>query len=393
MDGNGKRAAIVGGSLGGLTAANLLRDAGWTVTVHERSPVPLDSRGAGIVVHEATVRYLLERSGVDIEAISCPSSFVRYLEADGSTSHEEPSHYRFTAWNTLYRALLSTIEDCYHLGHTVQSIDEGPDHVTLHLGNGETDEADLVVAADGFDSTIRRQLFGDVERRYAGYVGWRGMIAERNLSTETFDLLADAITYCVIPDSHIVVYPIPTADGSVEVGDRLINYVWYRNVSEGPDLDDLMTGSDGVTRSVSLPPGLVAEHHIEALRSAAGDLAPALTETVRSTVDPFVQVIVDIESTQMVTKRVALLGDGAFSARPHAAAGTAKAAEDGWTLVAALAAHDAIPAALESWESSQLELGHALVARAREIGERSQVSNMWTPGDPALAFGLHGPGR
>lgn len=393
MDGNGRRAAIVGGSLGGLTVANLLRDAGWDVTVHERSPVPLDSRGAGIVVHESTVRYLLERSGIDIEAISCPSSFVRYLEPDGSIAHEEPSHYRFTAWNTLYRSLLSTIADRYHLGHAVESIDEGPDCVTLRLDNGDTDEAELVVAADGFDSTIRRQLFGPVERCYAGYVGWRGLIAERDLSTETFQLLADAITYCVIPDSHIVVYPIPTADGSVEVGDRLINYVWYRNVEEGPDFDDLMTGTDGVTRRVSLPPGLVQERHIAELRSAAGDLAPALTETVRSTVEPFVQVIVDIESTQMITSRVALLGDGAFSARPHAAAGTAKAAEDGWQLVAALAEHDSIATALRSWESSQLDLGKALVARARDIGERSQVSNTWRPGDPALAFGLHGPGR
>ena|SRR5665213_1069848 len=45
------RATVVGGSIGGLTAALLLRDEGWDVHVHERSPAALQSRGAGIVVH------------------------------------------------------------------------------------------------------------------------------------------------------------------------------------------------------------------------------------------------------------------------------------------------------------------------------------------------------
>ena len=159
MEGNHRRASVVGGSLGGLTVANLLRDAGWDVTVHERSRVPLDSRGAGIVLHEATSRYLVERSGISLDSVSCRSSFVRHLHADGTTAYEEPSDYRFTSWNSLYRALLSTIQDDYFLDHAVTSIDEGPDGVVLHLADGSTDHADLVVAADDVDSTVRRQEF------------------------------------------------------------------------------------------------------------------------------------------------------------------------------------------------------------------------------------------
>jgi 2,6-dihydroxypyridine 3-monooxygenase len=393
MDGSGKTAAIVGGSLGGLTVANLLQDAGWKVTVHERSRVPPDSRGAGIVVHEATVRYLVERTGINIDTISCPSSYIRYLAPDGSTVHEAPSTYRFTAWNALYRSLLSTVSHHYHLDHSVVRVVEDDHRVTLQLENGNTDTADLVVAADGFDSTVRNQLFGSVERSYSGYVGWRGLISERDLTSETFELLADAITYCVIPNSHIVVYPIPAVEGSVEVGSRLINYVWYRNITAGSELDELMTGTDGERRAVSLPPGLVRQQFINELHAAAADLAPQLAEMVRSTAEPFVQVIVDIASTQMARPRIALLGDGAFSARPHAAAGTAKAAEDGWKLVEALANSDTIPDALQAWEQSQLQLGRSLVVRARLLGSRSQELNTWTPGDPSLAFGLYGPGR
>jgi len=88
-----------------------------------------------------------------------------------------------------------------------------------------------------------------------------------------------------------------------------------------------------------------------------------------------------------------LVGDAAFAARPHAAAGTAKAAADGWALRDALAAHaDDLDAALEEWEPGQLDLGRSLLARTRAIGRRSQFDGTWVPGDPDLIFGLYGPG-
>lgn len=395
MQGEGRRAAVIGGSLGGLTAANLLRDDGWDVVVYEKSAVPLDGRGAGIVVHASTVRYLLDRMGVDIDTISCASTVLRYLDPDGTIVHEEPSTYRFTAWNTLYQNLLAGIGERHVLGHALCGLDTGGDEgsVELRFANGIVAHADLVVAADGFDSTVRRRLFGTVDATYSGYVGWRGLVVESDLTTDTFDLLADAITYSVIPSSHIVAYPIPNVDGSVRPGERLVNYVWYRNVAAGAELEELMTGTDGNLRGASLHPGAVQARFIDEMKHAAEQLAPVMTEVVQRTPEPFLQVIQDIETPTMATARVALLGDGAFSARPHAAAGTAKAAEDGWKLIAALRAHDTIPDALRHWETSQLELGRQLVARARDLGERSQFRNTWTPGDPGLAFGLFGPGR
>ena len=104
------------------------------------------------------------------------------------------------------------------------------------------------------------------------------------------------------------------------------------------------------------------------------------------------QVVYDIAVEQMVFERICLLGDAAFVARPHAAAGTAKAAEDGWTLAAALREADTLSAALGVWERRQLSLGRALVERARSIGERSQRINNWVPGDRQFLFGLHRPG-
>src|ERR1700754_3370764 len=78
------RAIVVGGSLGGLTAALILRDQGWDVDVLERSPVPPEGRGTGIVVHPTTVRYLVERCGKSIGDIGLQAHRVQYLDDNGS---------------------------------------------------------------------------------------------------------------------------------------------------------------------------------------------------------------------------------------------------------------------------------------------------------------------
>jgi 2,6-dihydroxypyridine 3-monooxygenase len=95
----------------------------------------------------------------------------------------------------------------------------------------------------------------------------------------------------------------------------------------------------------------------------------------------------------MAFRRICLLGDAAFVVRPHAAAGTAKAAADAWALAEALEATRDVPTALTGWERSQLALGAQLLERTRRIGRRSQVDGTWVPGDPELIFGLRGPGR
>jgi 2,6-dihydroxypyridine 3-monooxygenase len=98
--------------------------------------------------------------------------------------------------------------------------------------------------------------------------------------------------------------------------------------------------------------------------------------------------VFDLEVPRMAFGRTCLIGDAAFTARPHAAAGTAKAAEDAWTLGRAVAAcRRDIIAALGRWEVGQLALGRRVVARSREAGERLQHGT-WTVGEP-LPFGLY----
>ena len=388
------RAAVVGGSLGGLSAALLLQDLGAEVDVYERSPVELVQRGAGIGFLPESARYLVERAGVDLDRISVPTAHIRYLDRRGDLVYDGRHAYRFSSWTTVYRELLARIRPAgYHLGHELSGwVDEG-DAVEIRLAGRPSRRVDLLVCADGVGSLARARLLPGVRPSYAGYVAWRGMVAESRLDEETLAVFDDAITYYVYANSHVLVYPIPGADGSVARGERLINFVWYRNYLEGADLDDVLTDEMNQRREISVPPGAVAARHVAEMRAVAHARLPApIARVVESTAQPFLQVVYDIEVPRMSFGRLCLIGDAAFVVRPHAAAGTAKAAADAWALAEALERESDVPTALARWEPGQVRLGAQLLERTRRIGRRSQFDGTWVPGDPELIFGLRGPG-
>jgi len=383
----------MGGSLGGLTAALVLRDAGCDVDVYERSEAPLKDRGAGIVLHPATIRYLVDNSIRTISEIGVPAQCLRYLSQDGVAS-ESPCQFRFTSYYALYRDLIGCFDPArYHLGSEIVGFDPTGRTVEVTLTHGDTMRCDLLVCADGVRSSARARLAPDVSPRYAGYVGWRGAVADSELSPETFGVLEDAITYCVIPNSHLLSYPIPAAEGEGGARADAMNWVWYRNVAAGDDLAQLLTDRTGVRRSMSVPPGFVQRHHLAELARTASEVLPEpLAELITRTPDSFVQAVFDIDVPRMAFGRICLIGDAAFALRPHIAAGTAKAAEDAWRLGEAMAgATGDVESALREWEPCQLALGRSALRRTREAGERSQFSNDWRVGDP-LPFGLYEQG-
>ncbi len=389
------RVVVVGGSLIGLTTALVLRDIGCDVDVYERSRVPLEGRGVGIVLHPMTVRYLLEHSLLDLTAVSTSAACHRYLADDGSVISQDARRHHFTGYNTLYGTLLEAFgRERYHLGHEATGIRQTADRVELDFAGDRTATANLVVAADGISSSVRRAMLPDVQQRYGGYVAWRSVLDEAELTPQTFAALDDSLTYYLRSGTHALTYPIPNYDGAIEPGHRLMNLVWYRNVTDGAVLAALLTDRAGRQHDVSLPPGAVRDESLAELRAtAAAELPPALAEVVIGSTAPFLQVMIDVEVPHMAFGRVCLVGDAAFSVRPHAAAATAKGAADVWALAAALlAAGGDVPGALRSWEPAQLALGRALLARNRELGEGAQFRGDWIPGDPALTFGLREPG-
>lgn len=389
------RVLVAGGSIGGLTTAVLLRDLGCEVEVHERADTDLEDRGAGIVVLPITERYF-EEGGGGGERVSLELTYWNYVDREGNVISSDADHFRFSGWATVYRALLGVFgRDHYHFGHEVTGLTQTEDGVRIELADGGSDEGDLLVFADGMNSTGRGILAPDVAPSYAGYVAWRGTVPERELSEGTRAGLADAMVYQVLEGGHILVYAIPSQAGHTTPPDRDINFVWYRNYPDDGPFQDLMTDRDGERRAGTMPPGSIRAEHLTEMRAAASKvLAPQLADVVLSCDEPLIQAVFDVETPRMVHGRVCLLGDAAFTLRPHVAAGQAKACADAWALRDALAEADGdVASALARWEPPQLQLGRSALDRTRAMGVASQFQGTMVAGDPDWKFGLWEPGN
>jgi 2-polyprenyl-6-methoxyphenol hydroxylase-like FAD-dependent oxidoreductase len=180
-----QRAIVIGGSLAGLLAANMLRTIGWDVTVFERSSGDLAGRGAGLGTRDELFA-VMRRVGIRLESSIGEPVLSRIAhDRDGTILHELPIAAVTTAWDRIYRALRVALPDeCYRPGMTLLEFWQDARSVTARFADGAQFEGDLLVAADGIHSTIRRHLLPEVAPRYAGYVAWRAVTSSRGMPSE-----------------------------------------------------------------------------------------------------------------------------------------------------------------------------------------------------------------
>ena len=376
-----KRAIVVGGSMAGLFCALLLMKAGWDVEVFERNGSELSGRGAGIVTHGELFE-ILQRAGIDRETATVGVSVEgrRVFGADGSLIGALPLPQILTSWGHLYSLLHAALPAArYHHGRALSRIEERADTVVAHFQDGASSEGDLLIGADGISSTVRALLAPEMMPSYVGYVAWRGLVDEADLSEQTRAALLDHFSFTLPPGEQMLGYPVAGADDGMERGRRRFNFVWYRPAATDGALPPLLTDVDGITHPLSIPPNRIRQEVIANLRAEARRLlAPQFAEVVEKTAQPFIQAIQDLEVPRMVLgRRVAILGDAAFVARPHVGMGVTKAAGDAWSLANALQAYARdIDQALLTFENERLRFGAAVIRRARELGAYMQAQIM-----------------
>jgi 2-polyprenyl-6-methoxyphenol hydroxylase-like FAD-dependent oxidoreductase len=371
------RSVITGGSLGGLVAGLELRAAGLPVSIHERSERVLDDRGAGIVMQPDTQQVLIKRCGLRQEETGVWLQYRQYLGKDGKVEFHKAMPQLMTSWGLLYRATRAAFPaDDYVEGDALRSFESAKTKVICHFAKSGEVECDLLVGADGSRSLVRLTLFPELKPRYAGYVAWRGVVAESEASCDLLETFADHFTFQQMRRSHILCYLIPGANGETEPGARRLNWVWYWNVAEAA-LPDFMTGRDGRVRDFSLPPGQMREELVEQQGAIAEVMfCPQFFHLWKATKDPFAQPILDLAVPRMRHERIVIVGDAAFIPRPHTAASTSKAAANAIALGDALARRQLdIDAALEEWEPRQVDLGRRLEAHGIILANRSQFSD------------------
>jgi 2-polyprenyl-6-methoxyphenol hydroxylase-like FAD-dependent oxidoreductase len=364
------RALIIGGSVGGLFAAHLLRAAGWDVAVFERSRGDLADRGASIGT-QRDLFDIMRRIGVPLDpSVGVAAQLRICLDRRGAIVCEIEKPSITSAWDRIYRPLRAAFPDsCYRAGMRLEQVEQKGDRVTAIFADGARDEGDLLIAADGIYSTVRAQLMPEIQPRYAGYVAWRGVIEESELSSAEHALLYGRMSFC-LPEGELVLgLGMPGRDADTRPGRRRYYWIWFRPVDLASSLPALCTDTTGKCHGTSIPPPLVrAEVVCELHEVAEATLAPPLAAIVKRTPQPFPHGIFDLESPQLVFGRVALLGDAAFVARPHVGAGITKAALDAQGLVDALADTGDLDAALARYERDRREFGTSLVAWSRHLG-------------------------
>ncbi|SOZ39211.1 FAD binding domain-containing protein [Cupriavidus neocaledonicus] len=368
-----RKAIIIGGSVGGLFAANLLSRSGWEVEIFERTPEALAGRGAGIVTHPELFEALLA-AGVNVDdSIGVPVNTRVTLARDGSAVSHRELPQMLTAWGKMYEVLGKAFPGIYRTGSHVTAVASHADDAEVTLQDGSKHCADLVIAADGFRSAVREQLLPSAQLEYAGYIAWRGLVDETDLTPHTHAAIFDKFAFCLPPHEQILGYPVAGERNSTAPGQRRFNFVWYRATCES-ELADLLTDATGKCWSTGIPPGLIRPDVIADMESAASDLlAPQFAEVVARTAHPLFQPIYDLTVPQMAFGRVALLGDAAFVARPHCGMGVTKAAGDAMALVRALSDARTIEAGLEAYSAERVQVGQAIVEHARHLGAYMQA--------------------
>ena len=313
---------MIGGGIGGLTAAVALRRAGFEVDVYEQAP-ELTQIGGGINMGPNAARILYRLglgAGLDRDGVRPLTSHQRRWQ-DGRTLQRaalNPLCEKLygAPHITIHRAdLLAAIAAGFpaervHLGHRLVGLEDRGDGAEARFENGARVKADVLVGADGIHSAVRAALFGDEEPRFAGCVAYRGLVPAERIA----DLgLERGSQSWVGPGAHLVHYFVS--------GGRLLNFVGWTE-------HDAWNREDWTDRAT-----------VERALAAFEGWHPQVRQIIAAAETCFIWALFDRDPLQhWSVGHTTLLGDACHPMYPFMGQGAAQAIEDGAALAACLAA-------------------------------------------------------
>ena len=362
-------ATIIGGSMAGLFAATALSKKGWDISIHEKVPVPLSGRGAGIATYDELADLVFKATNNNNVLGTTAKSRVS-LDINGKiiNSYDYPQVY--TSWQYLFSILREQISnDDYFMGDDCIKIEQNEDKAIAFFENGKKKETDLIIVANGIKSELRTYVDNKAYPQYAGYVGWRGVVNEEEISKNSLETLSNYFIVVLPYNQQIASYPIAgEGKNPFKIGERRINWIWYKPVPQ-KKLKEILLGKSGQQFEDGIPPNEIREEIVNDLfKEAEEKLPPQLVELVKITKQPLIQPIFDLQSIKMKNGRVVTIGDAAFTARPHVGMGVTKAAMDAFTLSEYLEDSSNLDD-LDKWEHSRLKESQFIVNRSRKLGQ------------------------
>ncbi len=346
---------IIGAGMGGLTTGIALKKFGHQVRIYEQTEKILPV-GAAISLWSNGVKCLnylgLTEKIAQLGGQMDDLAYVDGLTGDVMTQFsllpliEEVGQRPYpVARADLQNMLMDEFgRDQIYLGKKMVSLEDNADYVEVHFADGSSTQADLVIGADGTHSITRAYVLGQqVQRRYAGYVNWNGLV-------EISEDLAPA-------------------------------QQWTTYVGEGKRAS-LMPVADGkfyFFLDVPLPAGLEnnRDEYQKLLKQYFADWCQPVQQLIER-LDPQKTNRVEIHDiepfTQFYKGRVVILGDAAHSTTPDIGQGGCQAMEDAIYLARSLQINTlGVEDALRRYQNKRNERANELVLRARK---RCDVTHM-----------------
>ncbi|MCG5226155.1 FAD-dependent urate hydroxylase HpxO [Acinetobacter pittii] len=346
---------IIGAGMGGLTTGIALKKFGHQVRIFEQTEKILPV-GAAISLWSNGVKCLnylgltdkIAKLGGQMDDLA----YVDGLTGDVMTQFsllpliEEVGQRPYpVARADLQHMLMDEFgRDQIYLGKKMVSLEDKADYVEVHFADGSSTQADLLIGADGTHSLTRTYVLGQqVQRRYAGYVNWNGLV-------EISEDLAPAEQWTTYVGEGKRASLMPVADGK---------FYFFLDVP--------------------LPAGLEnnRNEYIKLLKQYFVDWCQPVQQLIER-LDPQKTNRVEIHDiepfTQFYKGRVVILGDAAHSTTPDIGQGGCQAMEDAIYLARSLQINTlGLEDALRRYQNKRNERANELVLRARK---RCDVTHM-----------------
>jgi salicylate hydroxylase len=363
------RVAIIGGGIGGLTAANALSRAGIEVTVHEAA-AELKEIGAGVALHPNAMK-VLQAIGLEdsVRKVAGRSQWqvMRNWKTGrviGKTSRQQQVASFGIQGATVHRAdLLDVLADALPaglvtLGRRCTQVWPDGDVAVARFADGSEIEADVIIGADGIHSSVRASLFGPDVPRFTGKICYRSVVRTAavrgagpraggapGLSTEGSQWFG--------PHGTIVLYPLR--------GEELINVVCHYD-DDGYRHESWITECSGE----------------EVFERYAG-WHESLLHLFAAAEVWYKWALYDRDPIPQWTRgRVTVLGDAAHPMLPYLGQGACQAIEDGAVLATALSVEAAdLLTGLARYERTRRPRASRVVLAARERGLSNHLPSRW----------------